>query len=133
MIWLLPSIPVKENRWFPTWQLEGWQATAAGLLQRKSVVDLAVQALSWDGAEPNFQPYTQMVSVCQHFTWDQYSVKSKVLGGEDRENQSWRSVSSTRCTDLLPCKGSNCKGLTPHCNLTITFTSAIFSACLSEL
>lgn len=76
-IYLLPNIPVKEHWLLPILGLEGWCSVAAGLVQRKSVLDLAVQALCWHGAEANTQPCSQIRSICKHFTPDRYLVKSK--------------------------------------------------------
>lgn len=76
-ICLLPNIPVKEHWLLPVLGLGGC-SIAAGLVQRKSVLDLAVQALCWHGAEANTQPCSQIHSIYKHFTADQYLVKSKL-------------------------------------------------------
>lgn len=72
-ICLLPNIPVN----IPVLGLGGC-SVATGLVQRKSVLDLAVQALRWHGAEANTQPCSQIHSIYKHFTADQYLVKSKL-------------------------------------------------------
>lgn len=77
---LLPSTPVKECWLLPVLGLEGC-SVAAGLIQRKSVLDLAVQALCWRGAEANTQPCSQVHSIYKQFTPDQYLVKSKLQKG----------------------------------------------------
>lgn len=110
MICLLPSVLVKQNWCFPILQLEGWHSTAAELVQRKSVIEPAVQALSWDGAEADFQFYPQIHNRCKHFTLDQCLIKSSHRRGGWEESKLKVSL-SIPVYHLLPCKGSNCKGL----------------------
>lgn len=50
MLCLLPSVPAKEDGRFPVLRLEGCHLMTAGLVQRKSVIDLAVRHLA--GMEP---------------------------------------------------------------------------------
>lgn len=110
MICLLPSVLVKQNWCFPILQLEGWHSTAAELVQRKSVIEPPVQALSWDGAEADFQFYPQIHNRCKHFTLDQCLIKSSHRRGGWEESKLKVSL-SIPVYHLLPCKGSNCKGL----------------------